>query len=61
MIVAFLCLGPLALPLVWMNPRYNPAVKAILTVIMLAVTIALCYGVAGMYNNLFGQINALGL
>ncbi len=60
-IVAFLCLGPLALPLVWLNPRYNPAVKAILTVIILVVTVALCYGVVGMYNNLFEQIKALGL
>ncbi len=60
-IVAFLCLGPLALPLVWLNPRYNPAVKAILTVIILVVTVALCYGVVGMYNNLFDQIKALGL
>ena len=60
-IVAFLCLGPLALPLVWLNPRYSPAVKAILTVIILVVTVALCYGVVGMYNNLFEQIKALGL
>src|SRR4030042_5984539 len=26
-VVAMLCLGPFALPLVWLNPRYNVVVK----------------------------------
>jgi len=41
MVIALLCLGPAALPVVWLNPRYRPITKAIITVIVLAVT-ALC-------------------
>jgi len=32
---AFLCVGPLALPLVWVNPRYKIAKKILITVITL--------------------------
>jgi len=38
-ITAFLCVGPLALPLVWINPRYKRSKKVIMTVITLLV----CY------------------
>lgn len=31
--VAFLCAGPLALPLVWLNPRFSRKTKAIVTII----------------------------
>ncbi|MBI3252101.1 MAG: hypothetical protein HYZ52_02120 [Candidatus Omnitrophica bacterium] len=31
-VVAFLAVGPLALPLVWFNPRYDKRTKAIVTV-----------------------------
>jgi len=34
-IVAFLCIGPLALPLVWMNPRYKRSKKLIITLVTL--------------------------
>ena len=40
-IVSFLCVGPLALPLVWFNPRFNRVTKIVITVLMLAVTYAL--------------------
>ena len=38
-VMAFLCVGPLALPLVWMNPRYTKSKKIFITVITLLV----CY------------------
>jgi glucan phosphoethanolaminetransferase (alkaline phosphatase superfamily) len=38
-VTAFLCVGPLALPLVWMNPRYKRSKKIFITVITLLV----CY------------------
>ncbi len=37
----FAVAGPFALPLVWMNPRYDVARKALITVIVLIVTYAL--------------------
>lgn len=40
-IMAFLCVGPIALPLVWMNPRYKRSKKIVITVITLLV----CYAV----------------
>jgi len=38
-VMAFLCVGPLALPLVWINPRYKRSKKVIITV----VTLFICY------------------
>ena len=37
-VTAFLCVGPLALPLVWVNPRYKIAKKIFITVITLIVS-----------------------
>jgi len=38
-VIAFLFIGPFALPLVWFHPRYKKASKIIITVIVGAVTI----------------------
>ena len=61
LVVALLCLGPLALPLVWTNPRYRGVTKLLITVGIIALTIILCYLMMNMYRNLMDQINALGL
>lgn len=37
-IIAFLCVGPIALPLVWLNPNYTKVKKTVITVITLIVT-----------------------
>ena len=37
-IIAFLCVGPFALPIVWLNPRYSAAKKIIITAITIVVT-----------------------
>jgi hypothetical protein len=58
-IVAFMMLGPLALPLVWTNPRYSLTIKAIVTVGMLVLTILLCYVMVGMYRYLINMIQSL--
>jgi len=60
-VVALLCLGPLALPLVWLHPRYKIITKFIVTVIVIAFSILLCYLTANIYLRLTEQINALGL
>lgn len=38
LIIAFLSVGPLALPLLWFNPRFSLIRKAIITLIILVLT-----------------------
>jgi len=59
-VFALMCVGPLALPLVWLNPRYKPATKAIITGVAIAVTVLCCYLVAVAYQQLMSQISLLG-
>jgi hypothetical protein len=37
-VIAFLCIGPFALPLAWINPRYNTVKKVMVTAITLIVS-----------------------
>jgi hypothetical protein len=60
LIATFCVLGPLAIPMVWVNPTYSFVKKVVITAIMVAVTIALCYLMAAMYGSLMKQINSLG-
>jgi uncharacterized membrane protein YvbJ len=60
-VLALLCLGPLALPLVWMHPRYKISTKAIVTVIVLVVTVLSLYLVMYAYENLINQLTELGM
>ncbi len=60
-VIALLCLGPLALPLVWLNPRYRIVTKLAATVIVIALTILFCYLTVNMYLRLTEQIESLGL
>ena len=38
LVVAFLCIGPLALPMLWFNPRFNKQNKIIITILILIVS-----------------------
>ncbi len=60
-IISLLCLGPIALPLVWMNRRYKPLTKAIFTVTVLAVTVSCLYLVVQIYQRFIDQFEALGM
>ena len=60
-VIAILCLGPLALPLVWLNPGYKISTKIIVTIIVIVGTIFLSWLVALVYSNLMQQIEALGV
>ena len=42
-VIAFLCIGPLALPMVWFNPNYSRTKKMNITLITLAVSAALFF------------------
>ena len=61
LILALATVGPLALPLVWTNPRYSRFVKIALTVGVLAVTVGLCVAVYRVGTNTLEQIKSLGL
>ena len=37
-LIAFLCVGPLALPLVWLNPRLSQKTKIIVTIITIILS-----------------------
>jgi len=64
-VIALLCLGPFALPLVWRNPRYKPRTKVLITSITVAVTIFAIIGTVYLglyyYQLLFSQFDALGM
>ena len=60
-VIGLLVVGPLALPLVWANPKYKVITKVIITIVVIAATICLCYLVGHMYQRLIKQVNALGL
>ncbi|MDP8253029.1 MAG: zinc ribbon domain-containing protein [Candidatus Kaelpia aquatica] len=38
LIVAFVCVGPFALPLLWLNPRFSRRSKSIVTIIVLVLS-----------------------
>ena len=40
-VIAFLCVGPLALPMVWFHPRYSVLKKTVVTAVSLALTYVL--------------------
>ena len=60
-IIALLCFGPLALPLVWFNPQYKIMKKLIVTGIVIAISIWACYVTSAMYHQLMDQITAMGI
>ncbi len=60
-VIALLCLGPFALPLVWFNPRYKIITKLVVTGLVIALTILFSYLIGSIYRNLMEQIGALGV
>ena len=60
-VLALLCLGPMALPLVWLNPRFKILTRAIVTAIVMGVTILCIYLTVYAYQNLIHQLTALGM
>jgi hypothetical protein len=62
LVIGFCSVGPFVLPLVWVNPRYTPVTKIVITVVMVAVSWALAAAVKTSlvslkeYYSLFGQI-----
>jgi len=57
-VIALLCLGPLALSLVWLNPRYKPLTKTVLTVLVIGLTFLIGYAAIRMYVRFLDSIIA---
>lgn len=60
-VIALLCAGPLALPLVWFNPRYKIAIRIVVTVVVIAISVWSYFIMKNLYLQLTEQIRALGL
>lgn len=60
-IAALVCLGPLALPMVWTNPRFQLKTKIVLTVAVAAITILSIYLMAESYVLFMKQLEMLGV
>ncbi len=60
-IIAVLCAGPLALPLIWLHPRYKIVTKFVGTILVIAATIGCIYLAGEMYRNLIKQVESLGI
>ena len=60
-VVALLCVGPLALSLVWFHPRYKIITKAVITVLVIVFTFLLGYLVIQVYARLLKSISDLGI
>lgn len=39
LVAGFLCLGPVVLPLVWLNPRFTPARKALISAVIIVLSV----------------------
>ena len=52
-------LGPLALPAVWFNPRYNFLMKFVITIIILLLTVFLVYLMFAIYDRILSQFGML--
>lgn len=61
LILALLTVGPLAIPLIWTNPRYSKMVKTLLTVGILGVTVWLGWAVYHTMTRTLEQVRAMGL
>ena len=60
-VIALLCVGPFALPLVWFNPRYTPLVKVLITVLVAAFTAALTVATQAAYDYIMQILSQSGV
>ena len=60
-VVSLVLIGPLALPLVWFHPKYSITTKAVVTILVIGVTLGLGIAMVELYAYLLGQIQTMGL
>ena len=59
LVMSLLTLGPLALPMVWLNPRLNIFVKTVITIGMVALTVAAIQGIIKIIHTAEDQLEML--
>jgi len=52
-VVTFLCIGPLALPLLWINPHYNLKKKIVWTIVVSIISYILLVVLAESFKSIF--------
>ena len=60
-VVTLLCIGPLALCLVWFHPRYKVITKVIVTVLVIVFTILFGYLLILLYTRFLDSITDMGI
>jgi hypothetical protein len=60
-IIALVSVGPFALPLVWLHPRYHIATKVILTIIIIGFSIWLYIMTRDTFTSLMQQLKVFGM
>ena len=58
-VAAFLCIGPFALPLAWINPRYTINKKILVTLITLILSYLVFIAMAKSIANISSYYNQL--
>ena len=58
-IIALLCVGPLALPLVWMSPAFKKPHKIFITILVIILTIWLAKVSVDVFNLLMKELEEL--
>jgi predicted nucleic acid-binding Zn ribbon protein len=59
-VIALLCFGPLALSLVWFHPRYKIITKAVVTGLVIGLTLLAGYLIIKIYIQILESISELG-
>ena len=60
LVTALLTVGPLALPLLWINPRYKRTTKIVVSVAVLAVTFYCAKVMVATYQRVSEQLQMMG-
>jgi hypothetical protein len=61
LVIGLLAVGPLALPLLWINPRFSALQKVFWTVVVLVLTWAMVVFTADIGQKVIDQYRQLGL
>ena len=61
LVIALLSVGPLALPLLWINPKYSTVKKMLWTLITLVLSYALYVFTMDAFNKIMTQGREMGL
>ena len=60
-VIAFLCVGPLALPLLWFNPRFSQKMKIVISIFVFVLTYYLSVFFGKSLKTVMSYYQQLGL